>query len=62
MGGVTHVFYFIFWVTMNHFDWPITKKTIPWRFPKLEISIGGWSAFPLDEKKRTLGKVYGIKV
>jgi hypothetical protein len=27
------------------------KKTIPWRLPKLEVSIGGWSAFPLDDEK-----------
>jgi hypothetical protein len=30
---------------------PSQKKTIPWRLPKLEVSIGIWSAFPLDEKK-----------
>jgi hypothetical protein len=28
------------------------KKTIPWRLPKLEVSIGGWSAFLLDEKEK----------
>jgi hypothetical protein len=32
------------------------KKTIPWKLPKLEVFIGGWSAFPLDEKEKNFGQ------
>jgi hypothetical protein len=32
------------------------KKTILRRLPKLEVSIGGWSAFPLDEKEKNFGQ------
>jgi hypothetical protein len=32
------------------------KKTIPWRLPKLEVSIGGWNVFPLDEKEKNFGQ------
>jgi hypothetical protein len=28
------------------------KKTILWRLPKLEVSIGRWNVFPLDEKEK----------
>jgi hypothetical protein len=50
MRGATHVFSSS-WVAMNHFDWLITKK-----LPKLDVSIGGWSAFPLDEKEKNFGQ------
>jgi hypothetical protein len=33
-----------------------SQKTIPWKLPKLEVSIGGWSAFPLDEKEKNFGQ------
>ena len=56
MGGATHVVFSFFWVAMSDFDWPITKKTIPWRLPKLEVSIGGWNVFPLDEKEKNFGQ------
>jgi hypothetical protein len=32
------------------------KDTILWRLPKLEVSIGGWSAFPLDKKEKNFGQ------
>jgi hypothetical protein len=32
------------------------KKNILWRLPKLEVSIAGWSAFHLDEKKKNFGQ------
>jgi hypothetical protein len=35
---------------------PSQKKTIPWKLPKLEVYIGGWNAFPLDEKKKNFGQ------
>ncbi len=33
-----------------------SQKNIPWRLPKFEVSIGGWSAFPLDEKEKNFGQ------
>jgi hypothetical protein len=35
---------------------PSQKKTIPWKLPKLEVSIRRWSAFPLDEKEKNFGQ------
>ncbi len=32
------------------------KKTILWKLPKLKVSIGRWSAFPLDEKEKNFGQ------
>jgi hypothetical protein len=33
-----------------------SQKNIPWRLPKLQVSIGGWIAFPLDEKDKNFGQ------
>jgi hypothetical protein len=32
------------------------KKIIPSKLPKLKVYIGGWSAFPLDEKEKNFGQ------
>ncbi len=54
-GGATHVLFSFFWVTMSHFDWPITKKLYLGGSPN-QKSIGGWTAFPLDEKEKNFGR------
>ncbi len=62
MGGATHVLFSFFWVAMSHFDWPITKNLYLGSSPNQKFLLEDGTPSPYMRKRRTLGKVYGIKV
>jgi len=46
MGVASQVFFF--GGAMSHFDWPITSTNLKlWWLPKIKVSIGKWSAYPV---------------
>ncbi len=62
MGGCYPCSFFFFWVTMSHFDWPITKKLYLGGSPNQKFILEDGLPSPWMRKRRTLGEVYEIKV